>query len=915
MRVQFSGRTRPSKVELIGLPTSVKVSTNGVTRTLDAPRTNPWAYVATEYGYVASLTSFPVYTIEVQSPSGQVTFNPATHQPGGIDPSTANRLVMHFLNWVGLTPAYMRCVWEKRGVREREREREREKERKRRADHIAHRSPPPTLSIQAGQNPAYVRFRLTATGLSFPSSSPYTVQSDWHTVNFEYITSTDLAVLQRCAKPATVAVTCQAGNLTSSKTFGDMYSGCHLGIGVPEVTLFDATGTILSCDSETVVLAHMYAAHEDPSGAMNLIQGNWTDVNNVQTFDGPGYFTSTVINGVASFPNITWRTEVYGAGTDMILDFHVSKDAPTQTLLSGQTRFQTMPGSVASMVTQFQPDYGIGQVSVGLGENASSTVTIQDDGDAGTLGFANRYVYVTEASSSVTLTVTRTGSFNPTWPVAIYTAAASKVAATATRGVDWQFTEQLIYFYGTKTSEEITINLFNDALFEFPEEHFTLALVNGINSPGLHATNRFCTVVIRDDGDGGTFQFDPSTPTFTKVEQTGAQLTFAATILRSGRMNGEVTLNVQSFDAVSGPYNASAGLMKGPAMAQSIPASSASNNMGIVSHSDFVAINETVTFQTGESSKTITITVLDDDQFEIPEYFQVALTRASSNNTEIVRANDGNATGTNIGALDYITVAIRDDGDAGTVSFASADYEFVEYYNASNPSSRAQVAGVRWSPSLSLVRVGRDTTFDMAITISTVGGSGSGLQYFATGNADYVSETKTVTIARASTSSPFNVTILDDAVFEHPDESFLVVIDSVTNYPLANHSGGMDTLTVPAPESIGLTNKTRVLILDDVDAGTFSFSSANYSVAENGGVASLNVVRNKGDSDTVQVQYAVVAGTASGDDVTLETGNITFGNGVTQVPIVVRITQDNIFEYPDEEATVRLTGATCGFGG
>ena len=732
-----------------------------------------------------------------------------------------------------------------------------------------------------------------------------------------------------------LVVSCRPGNLTSGKTFGDIYTGCHDGFGIPQVTLLDSAGAALSCDNESVVLANIYSASSTADKATPLIMGNSSidlDNGNANAFSGPGYFTTTVVAGVASFPNITInpiQATTIAPGGDLKLDFFISTGAPSANLLTGSTRFQLIPGTAAALITRLQPDYGIGQVSVGLGENATSTVTIQDDGDAGTLGFTSRNVYVSEASSSVTLTVTRTGSFDPTWPIAIYTAVSSTIPSTASRGVDWQFTEKLIYFYGGKTSEEITIDLLDDALFEYPEEHFTLALVNGINSPGLHPTNRFCTVMILDDGDGGTFQFDPSTPTFSTVEQTNAQLSFEATILRSGRMNGEVTLRVESFDAISGPYNSSAGIMAGAAMAYGTPAASAKSNMGLTSRSDFVHVNKTVTFQTGESSKTITITVLDDDQFEIPEYFQVALTRATSNGFRIVRDGDNGgmaATSTNIGTSDYITVAIRDDGDAGTVSFASANYEFVEYYNETDPGSRAVMEGGRWSPSLSLVRSGRDTTFDMGINISTVGGAGSGFSQPATGDVDFLIETKTIYIAGNSTSSSFEVTILDDFVFEHPDESFLVVIDSVTNYPEVVYPSGnsssntsisneniTERLSVLAPESVGLTNKSRVVIVDDVDAGTFSFSSANYSVFEDRGTASLTVVRNKGDNGAVQVHYAIIAGTASGGDLQLETGTVTLESGVREVPITVQITQDDVFEYPDEYATVRLTGATCKF--
>ncbi len=102
--------------------------------------------------------------------------------------------------------------------------------------------------------------------------------------------------------------------------------------------------------------------------------------------------------------------------------------------------------------------------------------------------------------------------------------------------------------------------------------------------------------------------------------------------------------------------------------------------------------------------------------------------------------------------------------------------------------------------------------------------------------------------------------------------------------------------------------------------GTLQFSSATYSVSENGGTATISVTRTNGSLGAVSIDYTTSDGTASdGSDYTLSSGTLTWNNGdATAKAISVSITDDT---NEESNETVNLTlsnpqgGATLGTPG
>ncbi|MFO0966215.1 MAG: Calx-beta domain-containing protein [Gemmataceae bacterium] len=94
--------------------------------------------------------------------------------------------------------------------------------------------------------------------------------------------------------------------------------------------------------------------------------------------------------------------------------------------------------------------------------------------------------------------------------------------------------------------------------------------------------------------------------------------------------------------------------------------------------------------------------------------------------------------------------------------------------------------------------------------------------------------------------------------------------------------------------------------------GALQFSSATYSVNENGGATTITVTRSGGSDGSVAVNYATSNGTAAaGSDYTASSGTLTFAAGETSKTFTVPITNDALVEGA-ETINLTLSGPTGG---
>ena len=193
-----------------------------------------------------------------------------------------------------------------------------------------------------------------------------------------------------------------------------------------------------------------------------------------------------------------------------------------------------------------------------------------------------------------------------------------------------------------------------------------------------------------------------------------------------------------------------------------------------------------------------------------------------------------------------------------------------------------------------------------SFTVNRTGGStGEVMVNFATADgtaaagSDFTAQSDTLTFADGVTSQTITVAILDDVTPE-ADETFTVSLSAPT--------GGA---------TLGAIASSTVTILDNDDVvapvpGTLSISPATISVNEDGGTATFTVTRTDGSDGTVTVDFATADGTATaGSDYTVQTGTLSFADGVTSQTITVPILDDAIDE-DDETFTVAISNATGG---
>lgn len=161
----------------------------------------------------------------------------------------------------------------------------------------------------------------------------------------------------------------------------------------------------------------------------------------------------------------------------------------------------------------------------------------------------------------------------------------------------------------------------------------------------------------------------------------------------------------------------------------------------------------------------------------------------------------------------------------------------------------------------------------------------------ATAGSDYTAQDVILTFNPGETSKSFNVPILQDNLDEN---------DETVNL----------TLSTPTNATLGTLVNAALTIFDDDPLPTVQFSSANYSINENGGSATIQVTLSTAPGRTVAVNYATSNGSATaGSDYQARSGAFSFNPGETTKTFTMPINNDNTVE-PDE--TVNLTLSSPG---
>ena len=437
---------------------------------------------------------------------------------------------------------------------------------------------------------------------------------------------------------------------------------------------------------------------------------------------------------------------------------------------------------------------------------SATTLTILDDDDPPTVQFDAASHSVDESAGSATITVTLSAESERTVTVDYATSDG-----TATAGSDYLASTGTLTFTPGTTAQSFSVSILSDGLDE-ANETVNLTLSNASNA-GLGTSAS--TLTILDDDDPPTVQFDSSS--YSVAEDGGT-----ATIT--------VTLSAESGRSVAVDYATSDGTA--------------------TEGSDYTDANGTLVFAAGQTTRTFSVTISDDNVDEADETVNLALSNAS------------NAT---LGTPSTATLTISDNDQQPSVEFGAASY------SAGEGSGQASITATLSHPS----------AFTVSVAYATSDGT-------ALAGDDYQTAAGTLTYAPGQTEQSFAVTLVADTVDEWDETVGLALSAPVVS------------------ATLGARYTATLTILDDDDPPTVQFGASSYSVDEDAGSATVTLTLSVVSGKQVTVDYATSDGTAqAGADYLTAAGTLTFAAGVTEQAFSVTISDDGLAET-DETVDLAL---------
>ena len=385
--------------------------------------------------------------------------------------------------------------------------------------------------------------------------------------------------------------------------------------------------------------------------------------------------------------------------------------------------------------------------------SVSYLVSAPTQQQAASLQFSNATYSVNENQGTATITVTRSG--DTTGSVTVLYATSN---GTATAGSDYTAASGTLTFAAGEASKTFTVSIIDDTLVEGNETvNLTLSSPSGGATLGSPASASL-TIVDNDAAQPGVLQF--SAATYSVNEGQGSA---TITVTRTGGSNVPVSINYSTSNGT-----ATAG-------------------------SDYTATTGTLSFAAGETSKTFTVSIIDDTLVEGNETVNLTL---SSPGGGVTLGSPASAS---------LTILDNDAAQPGVLQFSAATYS---------------VSEGQGTATITVTRTG-GSNVPVSINYSTSNGT-------ATAGNDYTATTGTLSFAAGETSKTFTVPIIDDTLVEG---------NETVNLTLSSPGGGA---TLGSPSTAALT------IVDNDTAG--QSTTASFQQGMNGYTGTTDV--------TISTQYA-----------------------------------------------------------
>jgi hypothetical protein len=456
------------------------------------------------------------------------------------------------------------------------------------------------------------------------------------------------------------------------------------------------------------------------------------------------------------------------------------------------------------------------------------------------------YESIGMAEVAVTRTSNTEGSIIVNWQTGAGTAAPSS---------DYQGASGQLVFNPGETRKTFVVFVNNDTQIESLETVALSLTATDAATDNVVATDASTLNIVSDDvWTPGRFEF--STPTVTVDETAG---TATITVKRLDGSNGSASVNVATKPFT--PPKVPNWIQRNTVILYP-PDSDAVATAG----ADYTATQVTLNFADGETSKSITVPILNDAWYEGDEAFLVTLSNPTN--------------GASLGSQSTTTEKVRIHSDdaklPGTFVFASDAYTVVEGTPFVNVTiNRLNGGNVEASVRLYDTGAGNGTTTTSAWAPS-----------------DYGWLPQQLTFAPGELSKTISIPIVDDTSTEI-DEVFSIQLYSPTN-----------------DATVGNPSKTYVTIQDN--ESTFYFqgaTSAAYSFesVEGTGKMSVTVVRQGSLATPASVKITTSDGSAIGGvDYTPVNVTLNFAAGEASKTINIPVINDTLVE-PKENFSVNMS--------
>jgi uncharacterized delta-60 repeat protein/uncharacterized repeat protein (TIGR01451 family) len=446
-----------------------------------------------------------------------------------------------------------------------------------------------------------------------------------------------------------------------------------------------------------------------------------------------------------------------------------------------------------------------------LGNQPTSTLTIVNDDSAVSFSSPTYSRNEDAVDGAATIRVVRTGSTRGVTTVNF----ATTTNGTAVAGVNYTPVTNLFTFQPGDTNLSFKIPIFHTLAAE-GDTTVTMLLSNA----------------------SGAFLLSPSTAVLTiiDVDRAAGQISFATTNYVVSEGAGNLVVSVNRTNGHSGVVSVNYATIPGTAL----PGFKYTTTVGAL------------TFADGETNKTFSVPILEENQVEGNQTFSLVLSNATG--------------GATLGANTLIPVTIVDD-DIG-VTFSSPVY------------------------------IGNDTNGSVTLTVLRQNGTnGTTAVNYSTTNltamagVNYTPASGTLTFGPGETIKSFNIGTLRDPRVTG-DLSFIVNLSS------------------PTPPAQLLTFSAIVTLLDS-DPG-LAFTNATFSAFKSGTNVLISVYRTNANTGIVSVNYATSNGTAvAGVDYVPVNGSLTFSNGVVSQSFAITVISNRLVQG-DRNFTVNLLNPTGG---